>query len=368
MKDTIGLINMQVDSPLKELNEDRPLAAMPFAGKFRLMDFVLSGMVNAGIETVGLMLPRHARPVLDHVRSGKEWNLAHKDDGLFYLPMEVDEIVQPVTGDIGAYYRNLRFVEAGSKKYLVLSYCRNLHNIDYDRVLHFHRQHNADVTLVCKKQTDARPGQAYVVKAAADGRITGIAEKDSLAAGDNLFMEALLIDCGIFTRSVRQAYAQGKESFFLDVLGAELKRLRVFGYPYSSYAARITSIRDYYKASMDLLNVDNLRTVFKPGLHIRTKIKDEAPAKYMEEAQVKNSIIANGCIIEGRVENSILFRNVRVGKNACVQNSIVMQRAVIGEDAQVDCVICDKNVLIQPEAVLQGNKDKPLCIAKYGEK
>jgi glucose-1-phosphate adenylyltransferase len=368
MKDTIGLINMQVDNPLKELNEDRPLAAMPFAGKYRLLDFVLSGMVNAGIETVGLMLPKHARPVLDHVRSGKEWNLAHKNDGLFYLPMEVDEVVKPVTGDISAYYRNLRFVEVGSKKYLVLSYCRTLHNIDYDRVLHSHRQHNADVTLVYKKLPEARPGKAYVVNVAADGRITGIAEKEQIAAGDNLFMEALLIDCSIFTNAVRQAYAQGKQNFFTDVIGAELKRLRVFSYGYSSYAARITSIPDYYKASMDLLNLDNLRTVFKPGLHIRTKIKDEAPAKYMEEALAKNCIIANGCVIEGQVENSILFRNVRVGKNACVRNSVIMQRAVVGEDAQVDCVICDKNVLIQPEAVLQGTKDKPLCIAKYGEK
>jgi glucose-1-phosphate adenylyltransferase len=140
------------------------------------------------------------------------------------------------------------------------------------------------VTLVYKKLPEARPGKAYVVNVAADGRITGIAEKDKVAAGDNLFMEALLIDCSIFTNAVRQAYAQGKQNFFTDVIGAELKRLRVFGYGYSSYAARITSIPDYYKASMDLLNLDNLRTVFKPGLHIRTKIKDEAPAKYMEEA------------------------------------------------------------------------------------
>lgn len=368
MKDAIGLINMQYDNPLKELNEDRPLAALPFAGKYRLMDFVLSGMVNAGIGTVGLLLPKHARPILDHVRSGKEWDLAHKNDGLFYLPVEVEDILKPEPGDIRAYYRNLRFVEMGSQKYVVLSFCRMLHNIDYDKVLHFHRQHNADVTLVYKKQVESRPGQAYTLSVAADGRITSISQKGGTVAGDNLFLEALLIDRSIFSKSVREAYASGKGTFFTDVIGSELGRLRVFGYAYTSYSSRIATIQDYYKASMDLLDLENLKTVFKPGLHIRTKIKDEAPAKYMEEALAKNCIIANGCVIEGRVENSILFRNVRVHKNASVKNSIVMQRAVIGEEAQLDCVVCDKNALIQPEAVLHGTKEKPLCIAKYDEK
>lgn len=368
MKDTIGLINMQDDCPLKGLKEDRPLAALPFAGKYRLLDFVLSGMVNAGIETVGLLLPRNARPILDHVRSGKEWDLAHKSDGLFYLPVEVEDMAAGDISDVKSYFRNLHFVEYDAQKYLVLSYCHMLHNIDYNKVMHFHRQHNADVTLIYKKMEQPYPSQAYVLNVAEDGRVQNIAQKKSIEPGDNLFLEAVLIDSTVFTRAVRRAYISGKKKFFEDVLGNELKHLRIFGYGYTSYTARISNIQAYYKASMDLLNLDNLKTVFKPGLHIRTKIKDEAPAKYLEESNAKNSIIANGCIIEGKVENSILFRNVHVGKNACVKNSIIMQRSVIGEEAQLDCVICDKNATIQPEAILKGTAEQPLCIAKYGER
>jgi glucose-1-phosphate adenylyltransferase len=368
MIDTIGLINMMEDHPLTELNADRPLAALPFAGKYRLMDFALSEMVNAGIGTVGLLLPKHARSILDHVRSGKEWNLAHKSDGLYYLPMEVEDMTSEFQGDIKAYYRNLRFVEVTAKRYLILSFCKTLHNIDYDKVLHFHRQHNADVTLVYQKQTAPRPGAGYIMQMDTAGRLKALHKEDTIGKDDNLFVEALLIDCNIFIKLVSEAYIQGKKSFFDDIINGELGRLRVFGFPYEGYAARITTIKAYYAASMDLLNITNFRNVFKPGLYIRTKIKDEAPAKYMEEALAKNSIVPNGCIIEGTVENSILFRNVHVGKNAHVKNSIVMQQSVIGEDAQMDCVICDKNVVVQPEAVLRGTKDNPLCIAKFGER
>ena len=141
----------------------------------------------------------------------------------------------------------------------------------------------------------------------------------------------------------------------------------MFGYHYQGYAKRIDSIASYFQVNMDLLHAKTWHDLFlmDKQRHIYTKIKDEAPAKYMEESHVSNSLVANGCIIEGRVENSILFRKVKVGKNAVIRNSIVMQHTSIGDDAELNYVICDKNTLIQPEAVLTGTKEKPLCIGKY---
>ena len=365
MKDILGLINIQEDTPLRELNDKRPLAAVPFAGKFRLIDFTLSSMVNAGIGNIGILLSFHSRPILDHIRSAKDWNLARKGDGLFYLPAEVNDVLRPDEGDIRAYYKNLLFVERGASRYLLLVTCNSVQNIDYEKVLHYHRRHNADVTLIYKKQATVHEAAGYTLDINDDQRVTAVNPVARTEAGDNLFLESILIDCDIFNKTVRFAYAKGYKNFFTDVIGKNVDRLRVFGYNYEGYAARIDSIQSYYNASMDLLNLDNWRNMFRKDTKVYTKIKDEAPAKYMEESHVSNSLIANGCIIEGRVENSILFRKVRVGKNACIRNSIIMQHSVIGDDAQLDYVVCDKNAIIQPEATLSGTKDNPLCIAKY---
>jgi glucose-1-phosphate adenylyltransferase len=361
---------MQEDNPLRELNEKRPLATMPFGGKFRLIDFTLSSMVNAGINDIGLLLSFQSRSVLDHIRSAKDWNLARKgDDGLFYLPAEVGDVISPEEGDIRSFYRNLLFIDRGMCRYLLLTNCNYVHNIDYDKVLHFHRQHNADVTMIY--QTIKEPMDRNLVSLDMDerSRVTGINLTEHLDAGENAFVQSLLIDCGIFERSVRYAYAKGYKHFIKDVLQKNLERLRIFAYNHEGHAARIDSVETYFKANMDLLDLRNWHDLFlSDDFRIHTKIKDEAPAKYMEESHVSNSLIANGCIIEGRVENSILFRKVRVGKNACIRNSIIMQHSIIGDDAQLNCIVCDKNAIIQPEAVLSGSQDSPLCIAKHAIK
>ena len=366
MSDILGLINLQCPNTMKELSEKRPLASEPFGAKFRLMDFALSNMVNAGIDTVGLILPFHSRSVLDHVRSAKEWDLARKQHGLYYLPMdEEEEIRNPQEGDIYSYYKNLRYVEAGQRRYLLLSGCDVVANINYEEVLHFHRKHNANITLVYKKQDADCPGEGYVLKTKANGLVTGMKKAESVKKDENLFLGAVLIDCELFLRMIRRANFGGKWKFFNEVLADNVDNLRIFGFSVKGYAKRINSIDSYFQSSMDMLKLENWREIFHQDNRIYTKIKDEAPAKYMEEARVTDSLVANGCIIEGTVENSILFRKVRVGRNAVIRNSIIMQNTNIGEDANLNYVICDKDRDIQPEAVLEGTEKEPLCVIKH---
>ena len=182
-----------------------------------------------------------------------------------------------------------------------------------------------------------------------------------------MYQRGILIDSDIFQHSIRRAYAKGYSYLITDILKRNVSRLRMFGYQYTGYAKRVDSIDSYFQINMDLLNAETWHDLFLADdqRHIYTKIKDEAPAKYMEESHVSNSLVANGCIIEGRVEDSILFRKVKVGKNAVIRNSIIMQHTCIGDDAELDYVVCDKNTVIQPEAVLLGTKEKPLCIGKY---
>ena len=366
MTDIIGLINLQCPNMMKELSAKRPLASEPFGAKFRLMDFALSNMVNAGIDTVGLILPFHSRSVLDHVRSAKEWDLARKQHGLYYLPMdEEDEIINPQEGDIYSYYKNLRYVEAGQCRYILLSGCDVVANIDYEKVLRFHRKHNANITLVYKKQEEDSKSTGYTLKAKASGLVTAIKKAESVKKDDNLFLGSILMDSQLFLQMIRRANIGGKRKFLSDVLADNVDSLRIFGFPFEGYAKRIDSINSYYQSSMDMLKLENWREIFHQDHRIFTKIKDEAPAKYMEEARVTNSLVANGCIIEGTVENSILFRKVRVGRNAVIRNSIVMQNTNVGEDAKLEYVICDKDRDIQPEAVLEGTEKEPLCIIKH---
>ena len=362
----IGLINLQGPNCMEELSPTRPIASEPFAGKFRLMDFALSAMVNADVDTVGLLLPFHSRSVLDHVRSGKEWNLARKQHGLFYLPVDVEsEVSDPKPGDIRTYYKNLRYVEVERNHYLLLSGCDVVHNTDYNRVFHQHRSHNADITLVYKTLDEEDPGKAYVLKTSPSGRIQAMEQRPGAKKGDKLFLGAILLNGDLFVSMVRQAYAQNPDQYLNDVLARNVKHLRIYGYEYTGYAKRINSLESFFQANMDMLDQENWNGIFRQDRKIYTKIKDEAPAKYMADAKVTNSLVANGCIIEGTVENSILFRKVRVGRNAVVRNSIIMQNAVIGEESQLDYVICDKDRSIQPEADLSGTKDEPLTIIKH---
>ena len=290
----------------------------------------------------------------------------NKCDMASAMPEEVEDVVHPTEGDVPAYYKNLMFVERGNKPYILLTGCDMVQNIDYDEVLHFHRRHNADVTLIYQKQKYEFNRSGYALNIGENDRVLDIESRETLAAGENLYQRGVLIDSKVFESCIRKAYTQGYNYLITDVLKRNVDRLRIFGYNYQGYAKRIDTIDSYFQVNMDLLDAKTWHDLFLKDKqhHIYTKIKDEAPAKYMEESHVSNSLVANGCIIEGRVENSILFRKVKVGKNAVIRNSIIMQHTVIGDDAQLDYVVCDKNAVVQPEAILSGTKDKPLCIGK----
>lgn len=366
MRDILGLINLRQPNPLLKINASRPFAAVPFAGKYRLLDFTLSTFVDAGINTVGLLTPLGARSLMDHIRSGKEWNLARKMGGLFYLPMDEEDVLQPEKGDIKAFHKNMPFLERGKEQYLLFSYCHTVHNIDYNKVMDFHCQHNADATIVYTTQVNKLSKKSRIVTVDGDDRVTNLSKLQDSGVGDQISMSAILIDRRIFIDAVKFAYAKGETNFFDDVISKHLANLRVFGYHYKGYSARIDSVATYYRASMELLNLETWRNLFFHGnQRIHTKILDEAPAKYLSGAKASNSMIANGCVIDGTVENSILSRKVQVGRNAVIRNSIIMQHTIIGEGAKLDGVICDKNAVVQAGAVLKGTAEKPVCIAKF---
>ena len=364
MNSVMGLINLQEDGSLiRELADRRAVESIPFAGRYRLIDFALSSMVNSGINKVGIMLPDEPRSVLDHLRSGKDWDLARRHDGLFYLPAAPDD-AQRHKGDLKNFYHNLDFIEHASSRYILLTNGSFVYNIDFGKVLRFHQNTGADITLVSHTTIDENTGNNIVLDTAENGLLLDIAEKPVAYQGMKVSMGIYLMDKRAFVEIVRHAYERGGLDFMLDGIIRRASDYTMFAYEHDGYMAHVDSMSTYYRANMEILDPEVWQNLFMGEHPVYTKIKDGVPVQYKETAKVTNSLIANGCIVRGEVENSILFRGVKVGKDVKIRNSIIMQKCDIQDGALVENVICDKNVVITAEKWLKGAAEYPLVIKK----
>ena len=364
MNSVMGLINLQEDGSLiRELADRRAVESIPFAGRYRLIDFALSSMVNSGINKVGIMLPDEPRSVLDHLRSGKDWDLARRHDGLFYLPAAPDD-AQRHKGDLKNFYHNLDFIEHASSRYILLTNGSFVYNIDFAKVLRFHQNTGADITLVSHTTIDENTGNNIVLDTAENGLVLDIAEKPVAYQGMKVSMGVYLMDKRAFVEIVRHAYEHGGLDFMLDGIIRRAHDYTMFAYAHDGYMAHVDSMSTYYRANMEILDPEVWQDLFMGERPVYTKIKDGVPVQYKETAKVTNSLIANGCIVRGEVENSILFRGVTVGRGAKIRNSIIMQKCEIQNGALVENVICDKNVVITADKWLKGAAEYPLVIRK----
>lgn len=369
MKEVMGLINLNENEELlKELIERRPIAAVPFGGRYRIIDFVLSNMINSGIPNVGILIKKeNDRSLMDHLRSGKEWDLARKQDGLFLLPPAHDYYAPGNTGgDLKNFYTHVDYIQKSRQKYLLITGSHMVANIDYHAAFAFHRSKNADITIIYKEQNPETDdfNHCTTLITEADGRITGM-EIDALKINSHkISMEMYIIEKTMLLNLIHSSMGRGCTDFLHDAVIRNINRLKLYGFPHAGRVARIYSVESYYRQSMELLKPEVWNDFFGKTGKIYTKVKDEAPAKYKESAKVVNSLIADGCIIEGRVENSILFRAVKVAKGAIIKNSIIMQQCEVKENSVVECAILDKNVQITNNRSLKGESTFPMVIRK----
>ena len=365
LKNVVGIINLQEgNSLIRELAATRAVEALPFAGRYRLVDFALSNMVNSGMSIVGLMLPDFSRAVLDHIRSGKDWDLARRRDGLTYLPAALPDN-DSRKGDLKDIYANLDFAELSGKQYVLLTNASYIYNIDFKDVLKFHKDSQADITMVYTKAKADREGKSVLIETSTNGIVTDLAEVPALKAGQKDVIGAYLMPVPTFAYIVRTTYERGGQDFLLDGLIRHAHEFKISAFYHKGYVAHINSTMSYYAANKDCLNPDIWEELFmNPERPIFTKVKDEVPVQYKETASVKNSLVANGCEIRGTVENSIIFRGVTVGKGAVVRDSILMQRCDVQEGARVESIIADKNVIITKNRWLKGAENYPYIVTK----
>ncbi|HMM19334.1 MAG TPA: glucose-1-phosphate adenylyltransferase subunit GlgD [Selenomonadales bacterium] len=370
MKNVLGIINLhEHEELLSTLTGHRPLAALPFGGRFRLIDFILSNMVNSGIHTVGVLTKHRFRSLIDHLRSGKEWDLARKQDGLFILPPpdHIHYSNSIYKGDLEFFYNNLDFIRKSSQEYILIAGSQIVCNINFNDAFRFHLERGADITLLYKTERP-QPGRTFTMATLLnldeDGRVADMEIKPGQIAGGNIGMEMLIVAKTRLVEIIQDCVARGQFDFTKEGIIRNLRRYRIYAYPYSGYMARIDSVQSFYRANLDLLKPEIWESLFSQDEPIYTKVRDEAPAQYCEDAAVRNSLVANGCIIEGRVENSLLFRGVRIARGAVVRDSIIMQDSIIQSNATLDNVICDKEVCISSGKRLSGDANFVMVIDK----
>ncbi len=367
--DVMGIINLsENEEKIGGLAVHRPIAGIPFGARYRIIDFMISNMVNSGIQKVAVFTRNKFRSLQDHLGSGKYWNLDRKRDGLYMIhPVCKTENAIRRFGDLETFKDNIDFFQHSRHEYVLLTRSYAILNMDFSEAIKEHKESGADITIVGKSIADGDEGSSYIglntLQLDDDGRVKAVSLNFGSLSAYNLSLEIYIMKRELLIDIILNAYQNSVHAYLKQALLANLPNLNVRMYDYAGNVSFVNSITNYFRANMELLNRNKFDELFDGG-KIYTKIKDEPPTKYSKSSQTKNAIVANGCIIEGTVENSILFRGVHVKKGAVVRNSVIMQDTTIGENAKVNYIIADKGVRISDNKLLMGDGGIPYVIKK----
>jgi glucose-1-phosphate adenylyltransferase len=363
----LGLIFSNIhDENIKALTEHRTMGSVLFGGRYRLIDFPLSAMANSGITEVGVITKSNYQSLLDHLGNGREWDLSRKNGGLHLLPPFSHTSSNLYRGRLEALYGVWEFVKRSDAEYILLSDCDIVANMDYQAIIDYHIKTAADITCVYAKSVicDKDNTDATVFGVNSDGRIADVLVAPRISGECTISLNTYVMKKDLLENIVMESNPRGITDFERGVLREHFNDFKIMGYSYDGYFSRIASVPAYYEANMALLDSKNRNALFDNAKPVYTKIRDNPPAKYGSKASVKNSLIGDGCIIDGIVENSVLFRGVKVGAGAVVKNSILMQDTSVGKKCEIDCVITDKNVSISDGRMLTGSKQFPVILDK----
>ena len=360
------------DSLVPELVTERLMASIPFASRYRLVDFVLSSMVNCGIDNISLIVKRNYHSLMDHLGSGREWDLTRKKGGLNIIPPFAQKTVNIYNGRVEAIASIIDYLKRQKEKYVIMADTNIAVNFDFKDLLQQHIDSGADVTIAYTREDIpkalrdidvTKKDLYYTLGIAEDGRVQKIVVNDKQGGEKNVSMNIYVIERELLMDQIRQAYVNGLTYFERDIISPQLDKLVVKAYRHDGYYARILDLNTYFAENMKMLKEENVNALLAPS-PIYTKIRDDNPTRYAVGSHVKNVMAADGCVIEGEVENSILFRGVKIGKGAKVRNCVLMQDTVIETGATVEHAITDKNVRISSYKELKGTESFPVFVEK----
>ena len=366
---TMGIIMANMHDPLLgSMTATRSIASIPFAGRYRLIDFHLSSLAHAGIGDIAIVVKENYMSLMRHIGSGKEWDLSRKIDGVHIYPPHIDAAYSSYTsGRINAIYNILPHIEESTSRYVLLLDCDHVCNMDFSLFVNEHIASKADVSLLCytPETVDQKTFTNNVaVVHDENNRVIEIGYHNTVRKDKafRLSMNAAVISRQLLIELIEDAYNRGSSIFERDILIPNLRSLFIRSVEFNGFVRRIDSIEGYFSTSMSLLNPANYNALFLKERPVFTKVNDDAPVRYGLHSTIRNSMVADGCVIEGKVENSILFRGVTVEDGASVKDSVLMQGTVVGKGASLDYVISDTFVNINEGRRIMGYRTYPLYI------
>jgi glucose-1-phosphate adenylyltransferase len=347
----------------------RTLSAARFSGRYRLVDFVLSNMVNSKIYTIGMILNSHYQTLISHIGAGKDWDLARKSGGVtFFPPYHADER-RSVNNELdGPLQRAAEFlVQSKDTEYIALADSSVIYNMNYRKVLEAHKKSNADVTAIYtrKKITPSERENTVAFSISEEGRVIGVNNSPLGTEVTNVSLGAYIINKRVFIQLTAGEKNCGMLRFTRSLLAGALERLNVASYEFKGYSAHICSVETFFHYNLDILDIDKRNSLFDfEGRQIFTNRRDSLPTKYGKQANIKNSIISDGCQIDGTVINSVICRNVIIGTGAVVKNCVLMDDTKVEKNVSLECIITDHSVVISENRKMMGYPTYPVYIER----
>lgn len=351
---------------MRELSQKRAISAMPVAGSYRSIDFALSNMSNSHIQRVAVLTQYNARSLNEHLSSSKWWDFGRKQGGLYvFTPVVTADNSNWYRGTADAIYQNLDFLKNSHEPYVVIASGDCVYKMDYNKVLEYHIEKKADITVVCKDMPEGMNVDRYgVIKMDEDGRIEEFEEKPVIAKSNTVSCGIYVIRRRLLIELIEKSAIEGRYDLVADILIRYKDMKRIYGYKMKDYWKNIASVEDYYETNMDFLKADVRNYFFREYPDVYSKVDDLPPAKYNVGSQVKNSLVSSGSIINGKVENSIIFKKVFVGNNCTIKNSIILNDVYIGDNTHIENCIVESRDTIRANSSYVGEGEIKVLIEK----
>lgn len=362
--DAMGLIladNKKIT--LGELSKPRALAAVPFGGRYRIIDYMLSDMVNSGIKSVGILTLNKYKSLMDHLGTGSSWDLDRKSFGLHILPPYVNSESTGIE-DAEELEGLLDFIRSNRSMYVIIADTNMILNTTFNDFVDKHEQSGADISIMYNRDGTKFGTPNYILDVDRKGYVKDLLYNPDKSASNRCSLGIVVLRRELLIDLISEMIARGERVFGVHALAKKYDTLKVRAYDYKGLVLRVNNVQTYFNSSMQLLDDQIRADLFWNGMPIYTKVKDEAPTLYFENSNVSNSIISDGCRIMGSVNNSLVFRGVTISRNTKITNCVIMQDVHVSENCELENVILDKNAVIRPGIKLVGHRDYPVVIGK----
>ena len=367
MLNALGIINIEDSTvDVTGLQSYRPVSAVSILGRYRVIDFILSNMTNSGINDIQVYCRQKPRSLIDHLGTGRHYNINSKKGRLRMMFGETGVISEVYNHDIANFNQNIQYIEENDKPYVIMAPTYMMYRINFKDVLESHIENQNDITVLYKSVDNAKEDfiGCDCLTLEKDKRISSIEKNRGKYKNRNISTEAYILSRSLFIELIKLATKTSSLYWFKDILADVLEDYKVVGYPVKGYVGCINTLAAYYKYNMKYCSRQGVADLRDDSWPIHTMTNDSAPASYGDNASVKNSLIANGCSIDGTVENCVIGRNVTVKKGAILKNCVILPNAYIAEDVKLDKVVVDKVAIINHVKKLEGTDQAPIYVKR----